>query len=217
MIHDRIELTDYSFTNPHPRHKQVAEIIKKIDNQNYEVRWPDGEVEILNTFTHSLRFIKSEKAQTEAAEKAQVEAAAKAEKAEAEARILDSRANAWNLEFKKFGNGRCARAVPNEEFWADWKRNRTEIKNIGFWVEKGVKYMVYARVNFQVDILDVDLEKTIRVDWNHKSTETEPETTRDDLENGLFNTGAANNLRAETPDEYERRRNFEEDGYGDRY
>ena len=138
-------------------------------------------------------------------------------KAAAEAKTKEIRENAWNLEFYKFGNGRSARAVPNEDFWADWKANSAEIKNLGFWVEKGVRFMVYARVDSQVDILDVGLEKQVPVDFKKEKQEIEKEVLRDDLEDGVFNTGAANDLRSESPDAYERRRDFEEDGYGDRY
>lgn len=133
-------------------------------------------------------------------------------------KTASERQNLWGMTFHKYGNGRSAIATPTEEFWADWKANRNEIKNLGFWVEKGVTYKVYARVNFQVDILDIGLEGDYPVSYRSEpKPDSNSETMRDDLESGLFNTNAASDLRAETPDEYDRRRDFEEDGYGDRY
>ena len=167
---------------------------------------------------------KAADAKNKAAAKAAAEAkaAAAAEKkaaaeAEAKARIEEGYKTAFGLKFYMFGNGRSVRAVPTEEFWAEWKRNRSRIKSTGYWVEKGVTYMVYARKNFGVDLLDVEgLEKPIQVSW--KPQPDHQPTDGDDYMKGqeTFNPSEASDLRAETPSEYERRRDFEEDGYGDR-
>ena len=169
-----------------------------IDENGKKWRYDSANVEILKTPAEMEREAK--------------ETAAK----ETAARIISERDSLWGMTFKKYGNGRTAIATPTEEFWADWKANREAIKSLGFWVEKGVTYKVYARVKFDVDFLDVNIDGNFSVDFpNEKPVKGSQESMRDDLEHGLFNSNAASDLRAETPDEYDRRRDFEEDGYGE--
>ena len=211
----------YSFL-PHKPHT-VTEI------RGDEIKTTNGTI-----WESTAKFVAfDDEAATEAAEskarkakeaKAKADEAAKKAKADAEsteakkAKVEAQRKQLWGMTFKKYGNGRSAIATPTEDFWNDWKANRETIKSLGFWVERGTSYRVYARVQFGMDLLDVNISGNFPVSFDSEKPvfNESHEVLRDDLENGLFNTNASTDLRAETPDEYDRRRDFEEDGIGEK-
>ena len=110
----------------------------------------------------------------------------------------------FDLKLRIVRSGRCGVAKPTEEFWTAWRESKGHLLRMGFKVTKEKDWVVEVPLEF------CDEASTTPESPNE-------EIMRDDLEKGLFNTGAASNLRAETADEYDRRRDFEEDGDGSDY
>ena len=63
---------------------------------------------------------------------------------------------AFGMEFKQ--GKKAYWAYAGQEFWAEWKVRKDEIKADGFWVSKwNGEWMVYWRVDFdQYDLADAD-------------------------------------------------------------
>lgn len=85
----------------------------------------------------------------------------------------------------------------------EWQTKKTEMKALGFDMSKiGGKWVALAKIGTTSESL---------------VTEEPEDMMRDDLqESPLFSPGAADALRRESADEYESRRDYEDDGYGTR-
>ena len=126
------------------------------------------------------------------------------------AEYKEDRQNGFNMEWRMVKSERSVVACPNETFWAAWRNNSGHLKTNGFVVTKLAK-------SWEVSY-DLPERGVFPSTWRSKPQQSQStlhgETMRDDVETGRFESTAASNLRAETPDEYDRRRDFEEDGYG---
>ena len=116
----------------------------------------------------------------------------------------------FGLEIRIVKSGRCGVAKPTEEFWAAWRTEKMALKEKGYRVGRNGPGW---EVEVPLHLID---ESTARptVAVNEASDES---VMPDHLEKGLFSPSAATDLRNESPDDYDRRRDFEEDGDGEYY
>ena len=89
-----------------------------------------------------------------------------------------------------------------DETW-EWQSKKVEMKEQGFSMGKiGGKWIALAKIDTEAKTL---------------VSEESEEIMRDDLhESPIFSVGAADALRRESADDYDERRDYEEDGYGTR-
>ena len=107
--------------------------------------------------------------------------------------------------------------IPDEEFWSEWRkwqgpiltkypgikgcklnRNQSEKSGYPVWIFFENQHTL---THFFADLKDLPKNPEV-------------ESLPDHLESGLYSPAASTNLEVSAPDEYDRRRDFEEDGHG---
>ena len=207
---------------PVPRDGEIGRIVDTIGIVKYVVEFPDGERHTYETLNCTIQKTEAETAKLKAKE---VDAKAKAEaKRDADAKESEDWQEAlktgFGMKWRVVRSQKSAVGKPNETFWKYWKSRKNTLlamdirvsKNTWGWeVEIPTCGDEYYRDHIQFGTHKIYFSQ---LEGTPKTDNSDAEVMRDDLEKGLHSPNAASELRAETPDEYDARRDYEEDGIG---
>ena len=127
----------------------------------------------------------------------------------------------FGMKWRVVRSQKSAVGKPNETFWKYWKSKKNALLAMGIRVSKNawgweVEIPTGGDESHR-DHIQFGTHKIYfsQLEGTPKPDDSDAEVMRDDLEKGLHSPNAASELRAETPDEYDARRDAEEDGIGE--